>query len=153
MAEETVHSVSVRLDRGYEFLAAFDELPAVPAIRLDEPAPLGASNGPNAAALLAAAVGNCLAASLLFCLRKSRVDVAGIEAHVTARITRTENGRLRIGAIEVRVEPDVPSPDAQARLERCRDLFEDFCVVTQSVRRGIDVSVRVEPKRADAAIL
>lgn len=30
-------------------------------------------------------------------------------------------------------------------MRRCLELFEGFCVVTQSVRRGIDVDVAVEP--------
>jgi hypothetical protein len=28
---------------------------------------------------------------------------------------------------------------------RCLDLFEDFCIVTESVRKGIDVQVKVVP--------
>lgn len=31
---------------------------------------------------------------------------------------------------------------------KCLGSFEDFCVVTQSVREGIDVRVRVEPEGA-----
>lgn len=31
------------------------------------------------------------------------------------------------------------------RLDRCLDLFEDFCIVTQSVRNGFDVEVEVNP--------
>jgi hypothetical protein len=35
------------------------------------------------------------------------------------------------------------------RFDRCGELFEDFCVVTASVRRGIPVHVRLaEPARA-----
>jgi hypothetical protein len=30
-------------------------------------------------------------------------------------------------------------------MRRCLELFEDFCVVTQSVRSGIAVDVSVEP--------
>jgi len=30
-------------------------------------------------------------------------------------------------------------------MQRCLELFEDFCVVTQSVRAGIAVDVAVEP--------
>ena len=33
----------------------------------------------------------------------------------------------------------------RSRVERCLELFEDFCVVTQSVRNGIEVDVAVEP--------
>lgn len=31
----------------------------------------------------------------------------------------------------------------EGRIERCLKLFEDYCVVTQSVRAGLDVSVEV----------
>ena len=50
------------------------------------------------------------------------------------------------GIAELRVDlsPDVPEHERD-RLSRCLDLFEDFCIVTQSVRDGIDVDVRVEP--------
>jgi hypothetical protein len=30
-------------------------------------------------------------------------------------------------------------------MQRCLELFEEFCVVTQSVRAGIEVDVVVEP--------
>jgi hypothetical protein len=33
-------------------------------------------------------------------------------------------------------------------MRRCLELFEDFCVVTQSVRRGIDAEVAVAPRGA-----
>ena len=79
MAEEMVNVVSLKLQHGYEFLAAFEKFPDVAPVLLDEPPPLGASHGPNASALLGAAVGNCLAASLLFCLRRSRVDVSDVK--------------------------------------------------------------------------
>lgn len=37
-------------------------------------------------------------------------------------------------------------PEDGERIGRCLELFEDLCVVTQSVRTGIDVQVAVEPK-------
>lgn len=49
--------------QGYEFRLTFD-WPDLPDLLLNEPAPLGA----GASRLLAAAVANCLSASLLFCL-------------------------------------------------------------------------------------
>ena len=37
------------------------------------------------------------------------------------------------------------APAEQRRMRRCLELFEDFCVVTQSVRSGSEVDVAVEP--------
>ncbi len=151
MPDETAHNITLKLDHGYEFLASFDRLPEVPAIRLDEPAPLGSDHGPNAVALLASAVGNCLSASLLFCLRKSRVEVTALQAHVTARVTRTDTGRLRVAGIDVRIDPTFAATADPWRMARCMALFEDFCVVTESVRHGVAVTVTVEGQSAAVA--
>jgi organic hydroperoxide reductase OsmC/OhrA len=140
MSEEGV-SVDLSLRGGYAFEADFN-LPGVPPLLLDEPAPLGRGAGPSAARLLAAAVGNCLAASLLFCLRKARVEVESMGTHVDASIVRNERGRMRIGTIRVRLEPALSADDAE-RIGRCAGLFEDFCIVGQSVLQGIDVQVEV----------
>lgn len=140
---ETLHHVTVRLARGYEFVAEFDDVPDRPSILLDEPEPLGEGRAPNAAALLGAAVGNCLSASLAYCLRKSRIAVTDLTAHVTTHITRTDKGRFRISAIDVELAPEIPDADP-TRVARCGDLFEDFCTVTASVRQGIPVNVSVK---------
>ena len=47
---------------------------------------------------MGAAVGNCLAASLLFCLEKARVPVTDIRARVEGYVVRNESGRLRVGS-------------------------------------------------------
>ncbi len=143
MSEEARNfSLVLTLRDGYEFDTDF-ELPGVDGLLLDEPAPLGSGAGPNASRVLAAAVGNCLGASLLFCLRRARVPVDGMRVHVDAALGRNEQGRLRIDGIDVRLEPTVALED-RVRMERCLGIFEDFCIVTQSVRGGIDVDVSVE---------
>jgi uncharacterized OsmC-like protein len=134
---------TMELKDGYRFLVAFDQ-PGVPPLLLDEPAPLGDGAGPNAARIVAAAVGNCLSASALYCLRRAHSDVHGIHTTVSGSLERNDAGRLRIGGIKVRIEPIVAEFD-QPRMRRCLELFEDFCVVTQSVRQGIEVDVAVEP--------
>jgi uncharacterized OsmC-like protein len=112
-------------------------------ITIDEPAPIGSGAGPSPSRMLAAAVGGCLSASLLFCSRKMRLDVQGLRAEVAINHERNERGRLRIGKIDVEIEPTFGEKDEQ-KLKRCLELYEDFCVVTQSVRNGIDVSVKVK---------
>jgi uncharacterized OsmC-like protein len=129
----------LRLTRDYEFEADFTDLPEAPTFQFDEPAPLGRGRAPNAAAVLGAAVGNCLAASFAFCLRKARIEPTQLSASVTTHIVRNEKGRHRIGRIDVEIVPEFAA--AAPRAERCESLFEDFCTVTASVRRGIPVHV------------
>ena len=139
----TVNKFSVRVEQvaGFEFVVKFDK-PAHEPVRVDEPEPLGRDAAPNAARYLAAAIGNCLAASLLFCLKKAKSQPATITADVEMEIVRTEAKRLRVGKVDVTLHTSLPADDAA--LAGCRQAFEDFCVVTQSVRSGIDVAVRVE---------
>lgn len=143
-------SLKLRLREGYEMTADFG-MEGVPEFLMDEPAPLGAGHGPNAARVLAAAVGNCLSASLLFCLQKAHIEVPDLETEVDARLVRNEKGRWRIASLGVRIKPHLGAGD-DARLARCLDLFEDFCIVTESVRRGIDVDVAVEAQTPAGAM-
>lgn len=146
MSETRDYKVSLRYSRGYEFVATFSDDEALPPIVFDEPAPLGEGAGPNAAAVLAAAVGNCLAASFAFCLRKVRLEPLDLNAEVVAHVARNAQGRFRIKGIDVELAPQVFEED-RPRLQRCEQLFEDFCIVTESVRRGIPVNVKVvEPR-------
>ena len=86
MSGEIEYHVTLHNTGGFGFTAEFDDLPGAGRLVFDEPPPLGSAHGPNAAAGLAAAVGNCLAASLLLCLKKSHVAVGGLSAAVTARV-------------------------------------------------------------------
>jgi uncharacterized OsmC-like protein len=125
----------------FEFRVRFD-WPGVPDLLLDEPAPLGSQAGPNAARLIAAGVANCLSASLLFCLQKSRNTPDGVSATVTGSIGRNDKGRLRLVGLDVDLTLS-GIPGDRSRLERCFSLFEDYCVVTQALREGIPISVRM----------
>jgi uncharacterized OsmC-like protein len=134
--------VALTLRDGYAFTVDFAPGEGSPLV-VDELPPLGEANGPNPARLLAAAVGSCLGASLLYCLRKSRVEVSHLRTTVEASIVRNERGRLRIGGLRVRLAPEVTA-EQRGRMGRCLDLFQDFCTVTESVREGIAVEVEVE---------
>jgi len=135
-------AITVEQVEDYEFKVRFDK-PQFPEYRLDEPVPIGHDTAPNAARVLSAAIGNCLSASLLFCARKAKVQLGPIRTVVRTQIFRDDRDRLRIGRIEVRIDPRIPDAEKRKAL-RCLDLFEDYCVVTQSVRQGIDVRVTVE---------
>ncbi len=132
LTRETGYRFAVELDDGQEFVV--DEFP-----------PVGRGEGPNPARLLATTVGHCLSASLVFCLNRSRIALLDLRTTVEGRLARNERGRLRVGGLRVRIEP-VVSADDLGRIGRCVEVFEDYCVVTESVRKGIPVEVVVEPR-------
>jgi len=133
--EENVFTTVVERVKEYEFQVIFDK-PSYPGLIMDEPRPLGQEAGPNAGRLLSAAVGNCLAASLLFCLERSKVKVDRIRAEVTTQVARNEEGRWRIKGIQVKLQLAVEGEESH-RIRRCIDIFENYCIVSSSVRQGI----------------
>jgi len=142
MAETPTFTIELEQIEGYEFRVRFD-WPGNAELLLDEPAPLGHARGPNAARLIAAAVGNCLSASLVFCLgTKFKQQPGPVRASVTGRIERNERGRLRIGALEVTLRLSDTAASV-GHFDRCLEQFEDFCIATESIRRGIPVAVQV----------
>jgi uncharacterized OsmC-like protein len=144
------HHVTVELMKNYQFVTRFEDIEGSPTLVCDEPAPLGEGHGPNAAAVLGAAVGNCLAASLAFCFHKARLAPLSLKAHVTTHVARNEKGRFRIAGIDVELSPEfAPAPGGSQ--VRCQELFEDFCTVTASVRKGIPVSVTLGGTEKTAA--
>ena len=138
---EKIHA-HLRQKDGYKFEITFDELPGK-SLLMDEPAPVGRSEAPTAAMMLSSAVGHCLTSSLLFCMQKSRGAIDGIETDVETSLARNERGRWRIAGIKVKMKPTV-SEIGQEKFERCRGLFEDFCIVTASVKEGVKVDVEIE---------
>ena len=142
MSEEKTFRIEVNREKDFVFVADFG-LDGVEPLVMDEPEPLGTESGPNASRLLAAAMGNCLSASLLFCLRKSRVDVSGMRATVECITARNEGERWRIREMNVVISPGVAEVD-RGKLERCVGIFEGFCIVSQSVEEGIPIRVDVQ---------
>jgi organic hydroperoxide reductase OsmC/OhrA len=152
MRDPNLFSVELEQQEGFEFRVRFD-WPGVAELTLDEPEPLGRRAGPNAARLVAAAVANCLSASLVFCLRsKFKQNPGPVRAMASGRLERNERGHYRIAGIDVTLSMAEKFGD-MAHQERCLEQFEDFCMVTQSIRAGIPVSVSVvdaEGKLANA---
>jgi uncharacterized OsmC-like protein len=115
-------SVTITRQSGYQFLVDFGQ--GLPTLLADEPAPLGEGTGPAPDHMLLAAVANCLSASLLFALQKFKQDPGTLVATATPVVGRNADKRLRIEAINVKLEA--------------------FCTVSMSVREGIAINVQVQ---------
>lgn len=141
VSDELGFEVSLEQVEDFEFRVRFNGT-ALDDLATDEPPPQGHNAGPNPARLLLVAVANCLTASLLFALRKFRNSPRPLKAQARARLGRNAEQRWRVMAMEV----DMHLADAAAslqHLDRALAQFEDFCVVTESVRTGVTVAVRV----------
>jgi len=133
------HTVKLRQQRDYQFEIDFGD---GPTLRSDLPPPTGQGSGPSPEHLLAAAVGNCLSASLLFALRKFKQQPDPIGCEASAEVGRNAEGRLRVLAMHVTLTLGVPAAQIE-HLQRVLDTFEAYCTVTQSVRQGVPVVLRV----------
>lgn len=141
MTDEKRFTIHMEHLEDYSFNIKFDWDSAADLV-MDEPAPLGQQHGPNAARLLAAAAANCLSASLLFCTQKADVPAESLTTEASGTIERNPQGRLRVSSLQVSITIN-NKIGASKRLNRCLELFEDFCVVTASLREGIPVEVQV----------
>jgi uncharacterized OsmC-like protein len=140
MSEKNIVT-KLRLITGYQFNVESD-VDYIPNFLVDETKPDGEGSGPNPPRLLAAAVGHCMSSSLIYCLKKARISVRDIETTVKTNLFHNENGNLRIRSIDVQIDLKVNEED-EPRVHRCLTLFEDYCTVTQSIRKGIEVNVHV----------
>jgi uncharacterized OsmC-like protein len=139
--ESRSYTIFVERMQDYEFRVRFDRF-EFPEWALDEPSPLGQDKGPNATRVLAAAIGNCLSASLMFCLQRSKLMVDSLRAEVTPTTARNEEGRWRVHHVDVKILIKTAEEDPK-RFQRCVEIFENYCIVTASVRQGIPVNVEV----------
>jgi organic hydroperoxide reductase OsmC/OhrA len=147
MSEQGRFTIHLEQLEDYQINVRFDWKKAADVL-MDEPPPLGETAGPNASRMLAAAAANCLSASLLYCLAKEEPPAHSLKAEATCVIVRNNKNRLRVGGLEVKLT--VNDELAQSpRFNRCKDLFEDFCVVSASIREGVPIKVQVANQQGE----
>ncbi|OOG36701.1 OsmC family protein [Polaromonas sp. A23] len=137
---DTLVQVSLVQQHDYRFDIHFGG--DIPVLTGDEPAPLGTGLGPSPVQLLSAAVGNCLSDSLLFALRKFKQAPEPIRCDITSQVGRNPEGHLRVLAMTAQLTLGVPAASLQ-HLDRVLEQFEAFCTVTQSVGKGIPITIEI----------
>ena len=141
------YTIGMKRKDNYKFEVDF-ESDKIPNLLMDEPPsiPGGEGSGPTASMLLAAAVGNCLSASLTFCATKKKVEILELKTTVKIKRERNEKGFWRISEMQVNLEPIIEGT-IDEKFERCKEIYEDYCIVSQSVKDGIPLKINlVEPK-------
>ncbi len=99
--------------------------------------------GPNPSRMLGMAILGCLSASFIFCLKKRNLTINDLKAEAEVTIARNEKGFWRVRKIDVNIFAKIDDPETRKRADQCRKMFEQYCIVTQAVREGIDVEVNL----------
>ena len=107
--------------------------------------------GPDAARLLGMALLGCLSASFIFCLKKRNLTPDDLEAHAEISFKTIEKGYTRIKQVNVILKPKTEDMATLKRINQCiremkngKMLFEENCIITASVREGINVNVEMD---------
>lgn len=145
MTEEKEFTYEVNMEKleNYKFIVDFGKK-SIPSLLMDETKdiPGGEETGPTASMLMGAAVGNCLSASLVFCLSKKRVNLKNLKTMITLKRKRNDKGYWSISEIVVDLQPEIAEED-RARFDQCVEIFRNYCIVSNSIETGIPLTVNI----------
>jgi uncharacterized OsmC-like protein len=96
--------------------------------------------GPNPSKLLALSVLSCLASSYAFCLQKRDFELSDLEGKAVITSKRNKNGLWRLKKIDIKLIPKIDNPKMRKRATLCKKIFEQFCIISESLREGIEIN-------------
>lgn len=138
--------VKMQLREGFQFISQAYEgerTHGAPFLS-DEPDPVGQASAPSTPALLASAVGHCLAASLTEICRHAAMPPLAMDVNSVAVVAPNAEGLPRIRRIDVTLSPTVGAKPSEVMRERCESSFRQYCTVCSSLESAIDVKVQVQ---------
>lgn len=146
---EDEYSVEIGIMRetDYKFIVDF-QIEGVEELTVDEDPPIGRNEGPDPSRLLGAAVAQCMMSSLVFCMNKSHSRMNSLDGTAKIKFGRNEENRLRIIGIDLSINAGI-AENEEGKLERCIPIFERFCTVTESIRKGIPVTLSIKTHKSD----
>ncbi|UCD02024.1 MAG: OsmC family protein [Promethearchaeota archaeon] len=100
--------------------------------------------GPSPAKLLGLSLLGCLAASFEFCLRKRDFSIKDLDGTAEVIIARNEKGFWRVKKIDIDIIPLVDDPKMRKRADQCKKFFEQFCIISESLRKGFEVNINLK---------
>ena len=105
----------------------------------------GDDNGPMGGELILAGLGGCFMSNLLAAIRAREADVTNAKTKVRATIAENP---ARFSAVELAVSADCEDP---ALLEKLVTIAERGCIAANTLRGGLELTVKIEqPETAGA---
>ncbi len=153
MSEKTGEKVSIKMEKEKIFRCELGKIKVENLYIDEEHDDEEEMIGPNPSRMLGLAILGCLSASFEFCLKKREFKVKDLEAKAEIKFFRNEKGFWRVKQIDVILGVKTENPNdinEKKRIEQCLKVmqvdtryFEQFCTVTESVRSGIKVDVKI----------
>ncbi|MHC1566624.1 MAG: OsmC family protein [Candidatus Syntropharchaeales archaeon] len=135
MNEEIEIGVITKWIEGMEVEVNFKK---IPPLKIDEPPSFhGKGKGPSPLEVFLSSIGACTAATFAYISRKMGMEMEKINADVRG-IASKEKGVWRIKKIEIRMNV------LGSGVEDCFDEFQKYCAITESVKNGIPVELKLE---------
>lgn len=100
--------------------------------------------GPSPVKLLGLSVLGCLAASFSFCLQKNNFSLTDLTGNAEVTIARNNKGFWRVNKIDIEIFPQIDSPKMRKRADQCSKFFEQYCIISESLRTGFEVNVKLK---------
>ncbi|MEJ2296093.1 MAG: OsmC family protein [Candidatus Lokiarchaeota archaeon] len=119
MSEPKKVNVGLSLEEGMIFKCELGEMKVEDCYVDDEHDTEASMWGPNPSRMLGMAVMGCLSSSFIFCLKKKGLSLDDLKTTAEVTIARNEKGFW------------------------CKKFWQQFCLVTEAVREGIDVDVNL----------
>jgi uncharacterized OsmC-like protein len=112
-------------------------------INVDEPASFhGTDLGPSAVEYLLIGIGGCLGTTFIYCLQRRNIELDSFEIEVDGKLTHTgPKMRLRLVNVVVELKYRAKKSINAAGIGDCIKEFKEFCIVTNSIAKGIPIDV------------
>jgi uncharacterized OsmC-like protein len=143
MSEDSKPKVGITLEKDMIFKCNLGEMKVKDCFIDDTHQEEADMLGPNPSRLLGLALLGCLSASFIFCLKKKELTVDDLKAEAEITIARNDKGFWRVKKVNVEIDIKIGDPDTRKRADQCKKMFEQYCIVTQAVREGIEVEVNL----------
>ena len=120
-----------------------------PSFIMDEPKAFhGNDKGPSAGEFLLVSIAGCQGVSFMFCLQKFGIEVEDMVVIVESKMKHVwheeyDREILNIIRIDVFIDLKLKDPEDEEDLMECFNVYQKYCVVTTSIRRGIPVDVKL----------
>lgn len=114
-------------------------------ILIDEPRSFkGKDRGPSPVEYILVGIGGCLGSSFIFCLEKNNFEIKELNIVVDGKMThRKPYNHLEL--VNVSVELNILDFEGKSKkkFDKCLEIFREYCIISNSLIRGLPIDVKV----------